>query len=44
MCEEELNVEAPKEEVEEPRVEEVPTKPSFLEILVQKMKVLMEEE
>ena len=44
VCEEELNVDAPKEEEEEPRVEEVPTKPSFLEILVQKMKVLMEEE
>ena len=44
VCEEELNVDAPKEAEEEPRVEEVPTKPSFLEILVQKMKVLMEEE
>ena len=43
-CESEKDTEPHEDEEEEPIAEEVPTKPSFLEILVKKMQVLMEEE
>ena len=44
VCESEKDTDSYEDEEEEPIAEEVPTKPSFLEILVKKMQVLMEEE